>query len=44
MRTQNCPECQWVPVIDGTGRRRLEMRWVRPRSGTESPVALARAA
>ena len=23
----NCPECRWVPVVDGSGRRRLEMRW-----------------
>ncbi len=22
-----CPEIQWVPVVDGSGRRRLEMRW-----------------
>jgi hypothetical protein len=22
-----CPEIHWVPVVDGSGRRRLEMRW-----------------
>jgi hypothetical protein len=37
MRTQECPECRWVPVVDGTGRRRLEMRWVRP--GTVTTLA-----
>jgi hypothetical protein len=30
MRTQQCPECRWVPVVDAAGRRRLEMRWVQP--------------
>jgi hypothetical protein len=34
MRTQECPECRWVPVVDGAGRQRLEMRWVRPGSVT----------
>jgi hypothetical protein len=27
MRAKECPECRWVPVVDGTGQRRLEMRW-----------------
>jgi len=27
MRVQECPQCRWVPVVDGAGRRRLEMRW-----------------
>ena len=27
---RNCPECRWVPVVDGAGRRRLEMRWSLP--------------
>jgi hypothetical protein len=27
MREKDCPECRWVPVVDGAGRRRLEMRW-----------------
>jgi hypothetical protein len=30
MREMNCPECRWVPVVDGSGRRRLEMRWQLP--------------
>jgi hypothetical protein len=27
MRVAECPQCRWVPVVDATGRRRLEMRW-----------------
>lgn len=38
----NCPECRWVPVVDGSGRRRLEMRWVP--SVTAAPAPLTRAA
>ena len=34
VRTQ---ECRWVPVVDGAGRRRLEMRWVHP--ATVTPLA-----
>ena len=30
MRSTECPECRWVPVVDANGRRRLEMRWVLP--------------
>jgi hypothetical protein len=30
MREKNYPECRWVPVVDATGRRRLEMRWMPP--------------
>ncbi len=30
MRAQSCPECRWVSVVDGSGRRRFEMRWQRP--------------
>jgi hypothetical protein len=30
MRVNECPECRWVPVVDGNGRRRLEMRWSLP--------------
>ncbi len=30
MRNATCPECQWISVTDGTGRRRLEMRWQLP--------------
>ncbi len=29
MRTE-CPECRWVSVVDGAGRRRMEMRWENP--------------
>lgn len=32
MRESRCPECRWVPVVDGDGRRHLEMRWDRPGS------------
>ncbi len=28
MRERFCPECRWTVVTDGSGRRRLEMRWV----------------
>ena len=35
----DCPECRWVPVVDETGRRRLEMRWQ-----TSAPVATLRPA
>ena len=38
MSVQNCPQCSWVPVVDGTGRRRLEMRWDQPRTGTAFAV------
>ena len=48
MRSQECPQCRWVPVDDGTGRRRLEMRWVRPGTVTAlsstGPATAARAA
>jgi hypothetical protein len=30
MRENLCPELHWVPVVDGAGRRRLEMRWGQP--------------
>jgi hypothetical protein len=30
MRDKECPECRWVSVVDGSGRRRLEMRWDLP--------------
>ena len=30
MRDKKCPDCSWVPVVDATGRRRLEMRWQVP--------------
>jgi hypothetical protein len=30
MSVPSCPQCRWVPVVDATGRRRLEMRWDQP--------------
>jgi hypothetical protein len=30
VREKDCPECRWVTVVDGNGRRRLEMRWNLP--------------
>ena len=30
MRSTDCPECRWVPVVDAQGRRRFEMRWQVP--------------
>jgi hypothetical protein len=30
MRGENCPRCRWVPVVDASGRRHMEMRWVVP--------------
>ena len=30
MRANTCPECRWVSVVDGAGRRRMEMRWEQP--------------
>jgi hypothetical protein len=30
MRASQCPELRWVPVVDESGRRRLEMRWAQP--------------
>jgi hypothetical protein len=38
MRERDCPECRWVPVVDGTGRRRLEMRWQLPITAPRAPV------
>jgi hypothetical protein len=40
----NWPECRWVPVIDGSGRRRLEMRWVSATTAATAAAAIARAA
>ncbi len=38
MSVQDCPQCSWVSVVDGAGRRRLEMRWDQPRTGTAFAV------
>ena len=43
MRNTEYPECRWVPVIDGSGRRRLEMRWQLP-VAAPAATTLARAA
>ena len=32
MRVAECPQCRWVSVVDGQGRRRMEMRWQQPGS------------
>ncbi|WP_158544786.1 hypothetical protein [Blastococcus sp. TF02-09] len=42
MRSPECPECRWVPVLDESGRRRLEMRWELPVSAP-APATLAAA-
>jgi hypothetical protein len=42
MRETNCPQCRWVPVVDGSGRRRLEMRWQLP-SAAPAEWTLSRA-
>ena len=49
MRAENHPQCTWVPVVDGSGRRRLEMRWAPSGTVTALPArsgltATARAA
>ncbi len=41
MRDLGCPECRWVPVVDGNGRRRLEMRWQLSGPVTAIPAANA---
>ena len=43
MREKECHECRWVPVVDASGRRRLEMRWQLPLAAP-SGVSGARAA
>jgi hypothetical protein len=30
MGVEDSPQCSWVSVVDGAGRRRLEMRWSQP--------------
>ena len=42
MRNSTCPECRWVPVVDGAGRRRLEMRWEQPGTVASLPMAAGR--
>jgi hypothetical protein len=43
MREMTCPQCTWVSVVDGSGRRRLEMRWLAP-APTVTTTAVSRAA
>jgi len=35
---RNNVQCRWVPVVDGSGRRRLEMRWAEPGTVTALSV------
>ncbi len=45
MREVTCPQCRWVPVVDASGRRRLEMRWLRPApAATVAPAPVPHAA
>ena len=39
MSMTTCPECRWVSVVDGAGRRRMEMRWEQPGTVTALPAA-----
>lgn len=41
MREKDCPECRWVSVVDVTGRRHLEMRWLPPVAPPQAPVGRA---
>jgi hypothetical protein len=44
MRTKECPECRWVPVVDGSGRVHLEMRWQLPAPTSVTGKQVRRAA
>ena len=44
MRENLSPELHWVPVVDGAGRRRLEMRWDAPVSSVVPMRSTVRAA
>lgn len=39
MRTSPCPQCRWVAVVDTSGHRHMEMRWVVPSKPTAQPTA-----
>ncbi|MGY1745975.1 hypothetical protein [Blastococcus sp. SYSU D00695] len=41
MRVEERPLVRWVPAVDRTGRRYMEMRWELPTTG---PQQVARAA
>ena len=30
MRTNQCPQVRWVPVVDAAGHQHMEMRWSVP--------------
>jgi hypothetical protein len=34
---RECPECRWIAVVDGAGRRRFEMRWQKPTASADAP-------
>jgi hypothetical protein len=38
---RECRECRWVAVVDGTGRRRLEMRWQKATARSDAPQVRA---
>ena len=42
MRMQDRPQCRWVPVVDGSGRQRLEMQWTRPGAVRSLPATSGR--
>ena len=41
MREKDSPQCRWVAVVDGAGRRRFEMRWQLPIGAVVAPVSRA---
>jgi hypothetical protein len=44
MRDLGYPECRWVPVVDSSGKRRLEMRWQQLSAPVTATRAVSRAA
>ncbi len=38
---RECLECRWVAVVDGSGRRRFEMRWQMPATTSDAQVVRA---
>jgi hypothetical protein len=43
MRDKGCPECRWISVVDGSGRRRVEMRWAVPAPPVAEPAPVGAA-
>lgn len=41
MRINPCPQVRWVPVVDATGHRHMEMRWTVPSKPTAQPQGTA---